>query len=66
MVYLDSHRDVIVSLNIVGKHLMEHSENEEQSVVLQDRLVRVNEKWEKVCTQSLAWQHKLQAALMEV
>lgn len=45
---------------------MEHSEDEQQSIVLQDRLARVNEKWEKVCTQSLAWQHKLQNALMEV
>lgn len=64
--YLDSHRDVIVSLNIVGKHLMDHSQNEEQSVTLQERLVRVNEQWEMVCTQSMIWQTKLQTALMEV
>lgn len=64
--YLDSHRDIIVSLNIVGKHLMNHSQNEEQCVVLQDKMARINEKWEKVCSQSLIWQNKLQITLKEV
>lgn len=64
--YLDSHHDLIVSLNIVGKHLMEHSQNEEQSSQLQERMAKVNEKWESISSQSLVWLTKLQTALMEV
>lgn len=66
MMYLDSHHDLIVSLNIVGKHLMEHSQNEEQSSQLQERMARVNEKWEGISSQSLVWLTKLQSSLMEV
>lgn len=64
--YLDSHHDLMVSLNIVGKHLMEHAQDEEQASQLQERMARVNEKWESISTQSLVWLTKLQSSLMEV
>lgn len=66
MTYLDSHRDIIVNLNIAAKHLMEHSPNEEKINSLQGRLTRINEQWEKVCAHSVIWQTKLKTALLQV
>ncbi|XP_039283704.1 nesprin-2-like isoform X1 [Nilaparvata lugens] len=62
---LDSHKSLVVSLNIVGKHLAEHTEDEVKASELRERLARINHRWDMVCAESSRWQNMLQTALME-
>ncbi len=64
--YLDHHQNLIVNLNIIEKHLNEHCCEEQQTLAFQNRIARVNEKWEKVCSQSFIWQTQLGGAYFEV
>ena len=68
MLYLESHRDIIRSLNVVGEHLMEHSgwQQQQPSLRLHERLVRVNERWRKVEAMANAWRAMLHTSLTEV
>lgn len=61
---LDSHKSIIVSLNIVGAHLADHTEDVDRATELRDRLACANVRWDKVCLLAKTWQNKLQAALM--
>lgn len=63
---LDSHKNLVVSLNIVGKHLAEHTEDEARADELRQRLVVMNRRWDQVCNSAAIWQTLLQSALMEV
>ena len=63
---LDSHRSLVVSLNIVGTHLAEHTEDVAKARELRSRLEKANTRWDKVCSQAAAWHNKLQVALMQV
>lgn len=66
---LDSHKSIVVSLNIVGLHLDdEHSEEielQKRRKELKKRLARANVKWEKVCKAADKWQSSLKTTLME-
>lgn len=62
---LDSHRSIVVSLNIVGAHLADHSEETDRSKELQNRLEDANARWERACEAAKRWQSALQSALME-
>lgn len=62
---LDSHRSLVVSMNIVGTHLAEHTEDEARARELRNRLMAANKQWEQVCELATAWQAKLQTALMQ-
>ena len=62
---LDSHKSIVVSLNIVGAHLTEHSEETDRAKELQNRLEDANARWEKVCLAAANWHSALQVALME-
>ncbi|CAH1403534.1 unnamed protein product [Nezara viridula] len=62
---LDSHRSLVVSMNIVGTHLAEHTEDEARAKELRNRLMAANKQWELVCELATAWQAKLQTALMQ-
>ncbi|KAJ9598800.1 hypothetical protein L9F63_026665, partial [Diploptera punctata] len=58
---LDSHKSIMVSLNIVG-NLNEDTERAEE---LRNRLVSTNARWDEVCRNAANWQTQLQTALME-
>ncbi|KAJ9589795.1 hypothetical protein L9F63_027945, partial [Diploptera punctata] len=59
---LDSHKSIVVSLNIVGNLLADHTERAEE---LRNRLVSTNARWDEVCRNAANWQTQLQTALME-
>ncbi|XP_024081431.1 nesprin-2-like isoform X2 [Cimex lectularius] len=62
---LDSHRNLVVSMNIVGTHLAEHSDSEERARDLRTRLANDNLRWDRVCESAASWQAKLQTALIQ-
>ncbi|KAK8753286.1 hypothetical protein OTU49_003678 [Cherax quadricarinatus] len=61
---LDGHKSVIMSLNIIGKHLAEHTRDERRATRVRDRLTAANQRWEAVCAAASVWQAKLQTTLM--
>ncbi|XP_076751946.1 muscle-specific protein 300 kDa-like isoform X2 [Xylocopa sonorina] len=61
---LDSHKSILASLNIVGAHLADHTENTCRANQLRDRLSVANASWDKVCSVAVRWQEQLQVALM--
>lgn len=61
---LDSHKSIVVSLNIVGTHLAAHTEDIERAQELKDRLEILNNRWDRVLHSAGTWQNSLQAALI--
>ncbi|KAG7175997.1 Nesprin-1-like 1, partial [Homarus americanus] len=61
---LDGHKSVIMSLNVIGKHLAEHTRDKRRATRVRDRLTAVNQRWEAVCAAASVWQAKLQTTLM--
>ncbi|XP_067009872.2 muscle-specific protein 300 kDa isoform X2 [Anabrus simplex] len=62
---LDSHKSIVVSLNIVGTHLADHTEDRDRAEQLRARLVTTNSRWDAVCRTAAQWQTQLERALME-
>lgn len=63
---LDSHNSIVRSLNIVGTHLVDHSEDSLKADELRTRLEADNRRWEIICRNAGEWQLRLQRALMDV
>ena len=63
---LDSHKALMMSINIIGGHLTEHSCNEEKSQRTTLRIEAINEEWDSTCEKATQWQTTLQTALMQV
>lgn len=66
LLYLDSHRNIVQSLNVIGQHLAEHSDDEERANKIKTHLSATNSRWDRVYLACTEWQTKLQTALMEV
>ena len=62
----DSHKSVLLSVNVVGAHLAEHAADAGRAAALQRRMADVNEGWDGCCEEAALWQTKLQTALLEV
>ena len=65
---LDSHKNIIMSLNIVVNHVAEHAVTADLRAAdrLRNRLAAANNRWEAVCKSAGRIQGRLQAALMQV
>jgi len=62
MLDLDSHKNIVMNLNVAGTHLNEHITDEKYEDI-NKALSQVNKRWEKVCIDAEHWQQRLQNAL---
>jgi len=63
---LDSHKSIVVSLNIVGTHLADNTEDKGNAESLRARLSTMNSRWDAVCQRAATWHTQLQTTLLEV
>lgn len=61
---LDSHKSIVVSLNVVGSHVAAHAKVERDATRVRARLATDNKRWDDACARAGVWQKKLQHALM--
>ncbi|XP_025834539.1 nesprin-1-like [Agrilus planipennis] len=61
---LEGHMSIMKSLNIVGNHLAEHTEDTDKADKLRERLEKNNTRWDVICVNAAAWQTILQKALL--
>ncbi|XP_059095107.1 muscle-specific protein 300 kDa-like isoform X1 [Tigriopus californicus] len=62
---LDSHKSLIMSINVIGSHLSEHSRDKPKVEKLQERLSSINAAWDNTCEEAMLWRVKLQNSLLQ-
>ncbi|XP_046443833.1 dystonin-like [Daphnia pulex] len=64
---LDSHKNIVMSLNIVVNHVVEHAVTADQRAAdrLRSRLAAANSRWDDVCKSAARIQARLQSSLMQ-
>ncbi|EFX84561.1 hypothetical protein DAPPUDRAFT_238990 [Daphnia pulex] len=64
---LDSHKNIVMSLNIVVNHVAEHAVTADQRAAdrLRIRLAAANSRWDAVCKSAARIQARLQSSLMQ-
>ncbi|XP_037298321.1 dystonin-like [Manduca sexta] len=60
---LDSHKSIVVSLNVVGSHVAAHASSAADERV-RARLARANTRWDRACARAAERQRTLQHALV--
>lgn len=65
---LDSHKNIIMSLNVVVNHVADYAGPSDKKAAdkLRTRLAAANKRWDEVCKLAGRIQSRLQSALMEV
>jgi len=63
MLNLESHKNIVMNLNIGGSHLYEHPEDTKHADI-NKALSRMNKRWEKVCIIAEEWQNMLRSSFM--
>ncbi len=63
---LDSHKSLMMSVNVISSHLGEHSRDRPRVEALKARMGAANAEWDRACEDAADWQAKLQTALLEV
>ncbi|GBO98714.1 Nesprin-1 [Eumeta japonica] len=61
---LDSHKSLVVSLNVVGTHVAQHATSAQAAADLRSRLAAANARWNAACESAAVAQRKLQRALV--
>jgi len=63
---LDSHKSLMMSINVIGAHLAEYSRDRPRVERMQARLGAANGAWDRACEDAADWQARLQTALLKV
>lgn len=63
---MDSHKSLMMSINVVGSHLAEHTRDRPKAERLNHRLDDINNEWDATCENATVWQTRLQTALLQV
>ncbi|CAG9579063.1 unnamed protein product [Danaus chrysippus] len=61
---LDSHKSLVVWLNLVGSHVAGHARREADGAAVTARLADANRRWDSACRAAAEWHGRLQAALI--
>ncbi|KAI5642763.1 hypothetical protein NE865_05289 [Phthorimaea operculella] len=61
---LDSHKSIVVSLNVVGSHVAQHASSASDADRVRARLAAANQRWDTACERAGVWQKRLQRALV--
>ncbi|CAH2077116.1 unnamed protein product, partial [Iphiclides podalirius] len=61
---LDSHKALVVSLNVVGAHVARHARSAAAGERARARLAAANARWDRACARAGHWQARLQHALL--
>ncbi|XP_071747048.1 uncharacterized protein [Lepeophtheirus salmonis] len=62
---MDSHKSLMMSVNVVGKHLISHYKSQEKASELQNRLNVINAQWDEACEAAILWQIRLQTSFLQ-
>lgn len=65
MMEMESKKNIVVYLNIVGKNIEEKKEDKEREEKIRKRIVKKNGRWDEVCSVDDEWKKKIKNDIME-